>query len=214
MGPSARIHETDFFSIAVGVSPGIPKIAIQRTENGGLHLSWLDLRFGRPKFYPKIAQSLEKNGLGPPIGVPQKRRPPDQPATADLLGLFGLATGALQKNPKLIFGGSCWSGSCWSAANGGLRDGKDKRIQGYLREKGLSSFVFSQFPRCSPCPQEKGEKGGQKARKGPISGKEARHLSSPICYTPICGSPILALWGQKAQKESESTTQPSKELPT
>ena len=82
----------------------------------------------------------------------------------------------------------------WSAANRGFRDGvvsKSEDIWG----KGLFP-PFSGFCRCSPDPLERGEKGRKRATKaafGRFPRRAAWHtLNPPICYTPICGSPIKA----------------------
>ena len=79
----------------------------------------------------------------------------------------------------------------WSAANGGLRD--EGLVGGNLSKKAFFP-LFPGISRCCSAPR-KLAKTAEKGRKRPISAdfQEGRTDTpeTPICYTPICGSPTI-----------------------
>ena len=72
-------------------------------------------------------------------------------------------------------------------------------------EKGLFP-PFSGFPNVfGPSGREKRPKRGEKGRLRRFPGRADRHPLSPICYTPICGSPTQTFW-----ETSPKTPKPQK----
>ena len=68
-----------------------------------------------------------------------------------------------------------------------------KEIRGYLRKRPFSSifWIFQVLFAPSGKSAKKGRERAKKADFGRFPGRAARHPLSPICYTPICGSPKI-----------------------